>query len=144
MSDDTPTRGKWTWCRETNKLIPYEEVKVEVDAPFVLTDEIPGGMMSMANRQIYTSKAKYRRHLRREGFVEVGDEKLKPITKLPEDPQYERQLEEDAARTYYELRDGNNPYLTEADRERCRQTDHSLSHYNYDRREYDEFGNLRK
>ena len=136
-------RGKWKWDDEKKCLVDYEEpTKPEVNAPYVITDEIPGGIKSMADRRYYTSKRKLRDSYRALGFIEVGNETN--YTPPPEDDRkYKEQLEADLSRAYYDLRDGNDPYLTAEDRERCKTIDKNIRDYNYDNRERDEFGNVR-
>lgn len=130
-------RGKYTYDTEKKCLVPYEPAEKPLELHAVIADEIPGGMESMVDGRIYTSKALYRQHLRERGFVEKGNDRA--IFHAEGTREYDRQIEEDAQRTYYELRDGMAP-LSELDRERCKIADHALEHYNYDRRHYDDDG----
>ena len=133
-------RGKFTWDGE--KLVPVEEAKPK-ETHFVIDDEIPGGMQSMADCKIYTSKARYRQSLREQGFIEVGTnhEGFKPKNPF-EEYDYQKQLKEDCARAYYEARDKMAP-LSELDRERCRRIDKDRARSDYDRRERERNGKLR-
>lgn len=131
------SRGKWTYDTEKKCL-----VEVQAERPrhthFVITDEIPGGMQSMVNGQWFTSKSEYRRHLKRNGYIEKGND---TECRYEEDTEaIDRQLQEDAEAAWYAVRDGMAD-LSELDRERCKIIDHNLEHYNYDRRERDDWGN---
>lgn len=129
-------RGKFTYDVEQKCLVPApEERKREVH--HVITDDIPDGLESMVNGQIFTSKARYREHLKLHGYIEKGNDEA---TYYEDTRAYDEQLAEDAERAWYEVRDGMAP-LSELDRERCKIMDHNREHYNYDRREYDDFGN---
>lgn len=137
------TRGKWTWSTEQNCLVPATETKRPAEAPNILTDEMEP-LESMVDGSIWTSKARYREHLRANGLIEKGNDKAKLDTRhFTETEEYERQLKEDSERTYYAVRDGMAP-LTELDKERCKIMDHNLREYNYDRRETDERGRILK
>lgn len=142
MSEHTGIRGKWTWDVENQCLKDFVEVKKEVNAPYVLVDEIPGGIQSMADGLMYTSKRRLRDAYRRLGKEEVGNDKshLEPVKK-EKDPRYEEKLREDIARSYYEVRDGNAP-LSEFDKARCEIINRNLKEYNYDNRPRDESGNV--
>lgn len=137
-------RGKWTWSEEQHCLIDYvEPVRKEVNAPYVITDEIPGGLRSMADRQTYTSKRRLRDSYRRQGFVEVGNEVIKEEAYEPwSDERHMEQLEEDITKAYYQCRDGMAP-ISELDRERFKIMDRQLEE-NRDERERDFLGNVRR
>lgn len=110
-------RGHWTWDRKTRKFVEYvEEVKV-VDAPTIITDEMPA-LKHMANSKYYTSKRKFRDVTRAMGFEEVGDQVDWRASK-PVDPKEDEQRRADIERSYYEVRDGQAP-LSEFDKERCK------------------------
>lgn len=138
---DTPTRGKFTWCVETNKLIPFEDKRSD-RACTIFNDEIPGGIQSMADCKFYTSKSELRKSYKRLGKYEIGNDEMKPNTR-ERDEAYDRKVEEVIEKAYYKLRDGNAD-LSEETRERCKIINHNLEHYNYDRREFDEDGNPRR
>lgn len=119
-----------------------EEKKV-VNAPYVITDEIPGGIKSMANGLYYTSKSKLRQSYRDLGFIEVGNDT--EYSSRPDPGKEERaalKLEEDIAKAFYECRDGMSP-LSELDKARCAIQDKTIKEYNFDRREYDADGNVK-
>lgn len=141
------TRGKFTCVQDAEgnfRIMPVEsETRRPLEAPAIQTDEIPDGIQSMVNGQWFYSRSRYRQHLKETGHIEIGNEEIKPGPHWSEDPIYQRQLKEDAARAYYEARDGMAP-IDELTRERCRQMDRNLEHYNYDRRELDEYGRPRE
>jgi len=137
-------RGKWTIDKETGKLIPFEKHRAENTAPAVIDDSIPGGIESMVDGKIYDSKAALRAHYRRAGVVEKGNDHVYLKKEhWSETEEYQRRLEEDSVRAWYEVRDGMAP-LTELDREQCRIINHNMEHYNYDRRKLDRDGNPRE
>ncbi len=137
-------RGKWTWDAEKNCLIDYvEPPKKEVNAPYVITDEIMGGIRSMADRLTYTSKKKLRDSYKRLGFVEVGNEEIKPEVSEPwNDERYMEQLEADLEKSYYQCRDGMAE-VTELDREMFKIMDKQIEE-GHDNRERDWLGRVKE
>lgn len=134
-------RGLYKWDDEQKKLVKVEKARPRwVHA--VITDEIPGGLESMVDGKIYTSKSGMRKHYRQAGVIEKGNDKAPGISNI-RDEAYDRRLAEDAERAYYESRDNMAP-LSELDRERCKIMDHNMEHYNYDRRFFDDDGNPRE
>lgn len=110
-----------------------------VDAPFVLTDEMPG-TKHPGNRRIYTSKAAFRRATKALGLEEIGNEEIKDTPQVrKEDPK----LEEDIGRAYTMVRDGMAP-LSEFDKERCKIINKNLENYNHDNRERNSDGTIRE
>lgn len=137
MARETYDPKTKTWTRK-EKPIDLRPI-----APAVHPDEIMGGMKSMADCKVYTSKSAYRRSLREQGFIELGnDEDTRRPEHWTEHRDYQERLEGDAEQAWYAVRDGMSP-MTEIDRERCKAIDHNLEHYNFDRREFDEYGNPR-
>jgi len=136
------SRGKFTWDEKLGKLVPYgEQPKTETHG--VITDEIEP-LESMVSGRIHTSKASLRAEYRRYGVIEKGNDHRtdKPVH-FTETDAYQRQLEEDATKAWYAVRDGMAP-LTELDKERCKIMDHNMENYSYDRRERDRDGNPRE
>lgn len=131
-------RGRFKWDAEKGCLVPVEK-PARVESHAVHTDEMEP-MQSMADCKFYTSKSAYRRSLKEQGFIEVGNDVdgFKPKNVF-ETPEYMEQLREDMTRSYYEVRDGMAP-LSELDRERCKRINHYNEHYNYDRRDRDRDG----
>lgn len=143
--NNRPIRGRWKFDEKTKKMVPYEPPpKPEVNAPYVITDEIPGGIRSMADRKTYTSKRKLRDSYRRLGYVEVGNEveALRArAEKRDPDPKYEENLEADLEQAYTDIREGNAE-LSELDKERCKIINKQFKE-NLSVRELDEAGNPR-
>jgi hypothetical protein len=135
------TRQKFRWDGE--KLVPYEKERPpEVDAPNVKVDEM-APMQSMADCKYYTSKSAYRRSLKEQGFIEVGNDvdgfkKKDPFATK----EYQRQLKEDMTRAWYECRDKMAP-ASELDRERYKRIDRQNERAKHDRRERDRTGRPR-
>lgn len=136
-------KGKWKWSEKECKLIPCVEEKKRAVAPFVHVDEM-APLESMIDGKIYESKSALRAHYKAAGVIEKGNDKASGPDRKTRTHEYERKLQEDAEQLYYEIRDGMCGELTELDRERCRIMDHNLEHYNYDRREIDDDGNVRE
>lgn len=130
-------RGKMIYDRETGKMVPVTKPDTP-RAPAVITDEIPGGIRSMADRKTYTSKSELRASYRRLGKIEIGDEVNYPV-RQERDPNYDAQLERDIEESYYAVRDGNAP-LSEFDRHNCEIINQQIRD-SYDTCERDEFGN---
>lgn len=121
--------GKWTWDDNQQKLIPYEESKQEVNAPWVITDDM-NPLHHPINNKVYTSKKRFREVTKMFGYEEV--DKGYRAKKEP-DPNYEKNLEKDLTEAYYQCRDGMAP-LSELDREKIKIIDHNLKEYNHDQR----------
>jgi hypothetical protein len=134
------SRGKWKIDKETGKLVPYEK-KSSVQTHGVIPDEIC--IESMVDGKIYTSKAELRRHYKRAGYIEKDKGYRVKQENTYESYDYKAQLEEDAARAYYAVRDNMAP-LSELDRERCKIINNNLENYNYDRRYFDDDGKPRE
>ena len=136
---DKPLRGRWKWDDEQKKLVPYYGEPIR-HAHGIVTDECQ--VKSMADGKIYTSKSALRRSYKRLGFVEVGNEKS--WDKPRERPaNYEKELQDELGRAYYDVRDGNAP-LSELDKARCEIINKQIRDNVYDNRERDESGNPRE
>lgn len=134
---------KWI-CKDVGgklELVPEEKAPPK-EQQFVIDDECDA-FQSMADCKHYTSKARYRQSLREQGYIEVGNDVdgFKPVNPF-ETYQYNKQLKEDVARSYYEVRDKMAP-LSDLDRERCRRMDRDRKRHDYDRRERHRDGRLR-
>lgn len=136
-------RGHFTINKETGELIPVEKSKPK-QVTTVIEDTIPGGLESMVDGKIYDSKSALRAHYKRAGVIEKGNDHVYLKKEhWSETEEYQRKLQEDSERAWYEVRDGMAP-LTELDREQCKIIDHNMEHYNYDRRKLDRNGNPRE
>lgn len=132
------SRGKWTWDTEKGCLVPVEKPQ-PLSAPEVMPDEMEP-MQSMVDCRYYTSRSAYRKHLKSRGYIEIGNEINFQYKHNPyEEYAYNKQLEEDCARAYFEARDGFAE-LDEIDKERCKRIDRQNKKYSYDRRPRDRNG----
>lgn len=119
------TRGRWTWDNATQKLVPYVPERPRPTAQ-VITDDIPGGIRSMADSQTYTSKSKLRESYRRLGKTELGNDADYEVKPDPADiHRADERRRADLERAWYDVRD-NNAELSEKDRARCRELNDRL------------------
>ena len=134
----------YRWDEALNTFVEYDpsEKKKTVEAPALHQDEAEA-FQSMVDGSWWTSKARYRKHLRDNGKIEVGNDVdgFKPKDPFATDA-YNKQLREDMTRAYYEARDGMAP-LTELDRARCQRINQQQKRQNHDRRERDRLGRIR-
>lgn len=93
---------RWVFDRSIGQLVPADEFYArkyatvatsDLPCPMIQTDGIE--IKSMVDGQIYTSKAALRRSYREKGYVEVGNEELKPPPKPAPD---RKGIRESAAR----------------------------------------------
>lgn len=106
--EGTGERGLFVLNRQTRKLERVErQKKPEVNAPFVITDEIDPTMSMTGTDKVHTSKATLRREYRELGFIETGGEKEKPPTRDIEKEREQRR--EHVAKALNDLRWGNVP-----------------------------------
>jgi len=139
-----PERGKWTFKEIDGKvqLVPYVEVpKPRVHT--IRTDHVPEGIVSMITGEVFDSRSRYERHVKEHGYEIVGHDmkgQSQKATDKYETDEYNRQLEEDTARAYYDVRDGMAP-LTELDKEMCKTIDNQLENGMYKEAKYDDGGN---
>jgi hypothetical protein len=80
--------GRWIWDRKLQEMVPadefyarkYEGVAVShLPCPMLISDYTE--VKSMVDGNIYTSKSSLRRSYREKGYIEVGNEELKPPPK---------------------------------------------------------------
>jgi hypothetical protein len=109
-------RGRLRYDRDLGKVVPVtEKEKKVVNAPVVIVDEVEP-FMSHADGQMYTSKRKYRRSLREQGYIEVGTEKIKPWQR----PEVDRdEIREDVKEAERLIKYGMAP-LSERDKEKLK------------------------
>lgn len=136
-------RGKkYSWSPERGLFEVGAEPKREVEAPSVMPDEMEP-MQSMVDCKFYTSKSAYRRSLKEQGYIEVGnDVDGFKKTNVFETKEYDAQLKEDLTRSYYECRDKMAP-VSEWEREKFRRMDRNSKRYGHDRRERGRNGRTR-
>lgn len=125
MSKDLPRYGSGVrgWFRYDSKLKRLVRIegpkKAAWVAPSIITDEIaPLESMATQDREIFTSKAKYRRHLKEHGFVESYGYVAKPEKVDLEKKR--KELRDTIEKSYYDLKYDRIP-LTEKEKEICRQ-----------------------
>ena len=118
IKDGTGERGLFYWNPETKKMerVPYK-AKKEVDAPFVIGDEILGGIQSQVTGKIYDSKSNLRREYKRYGVIEKGNERLPP-PKAPNQDEVYRDIREDVEKAYYDLKYDRVP-VSEKEKQQC-------------------------
>jgi hypothetical protein len=113
-------RGWFRYDKKLKRLVRIAgPLKAKWVAPSIITDEIaPIESMATQDREIFTSKAKYRRHLKEHGFVESYG-----VTVTPEKPDLEkkrRELRDTIEKSYHDLKNDRIP-LSEKEKEICRQ-----------------------
>ena len=73
-------RGRWIWDERRGELVPADEYQRQpvqrssLPMPMVAFDTIEGGVESMVDGKIYTSKSALRRSYKAAGVVEVGND----------------------------------------------------------------------
>lgn len=83
FGDKKPERGKFIWDEEQGKFIPASEYVAPVSAgPAIIPDIQP--YISQIDGSVIQSRSRHRTHLRDNGCIEIGNEKVKP--KAPEPP----------------------------------------------------------
>lgn len=85
--------GRWVYDRKTSELVPaeeyyarkYEGVQVShLPRPMVISD-YAGDVKSMVSGKFYDSKSALRREYKERGYIEVGNDPLKPPPKRKPD-----------------------------------------------------------
>lgn len=104
-------RERYIWDREAGELVtaaefyskPRPDNRSGLPRPYIAGDTME--VQSMADGQVYTSKAKYRQSLRALGMTEVGnDSSINPENIRPPDPlETMTPVETDIKRTMQEL-----------------------------------------
>jgi hypothetical protein len=117
MAWKKPVRGWFKIDKETGVLVQLNGEPKEKKT-FIVNDELPEPLESMADGKMYTTKTALRASYKRRGLEEVGNMKPESYVKKPEGPPIE-EYERDVAVAYVQVRDGMAP-LTEPDRERCK------------------------
>ncbi len=118
ISEGTGERGLFIYNRETKKLEKvHKEPKKVVNAPYVLRDEIIGGIESMVTGKIHDSKSSLRREYKAHGMIEKGNDRApRPKPRNPEEVY--REIREDTEKAYYDLKYDRVP-LTEKEKHQC-------------------------
>lgn len=106
--EGTNDRGLFALNRDTRLLERIEEKKkIDVAAPFVITDEIDPTMSMTGSDNIHTSKKTLRQEYREMGFIETGGQKARPPTRDIESERRKRR--EDIEKSMNDLRWNNVP-----------------------------------
>ena len=126
MSNELPkfgngTRGKFRYDKEKRCMVPCDEARRISKAHGVITDEMePIESMATPHREIFTSKSKYRQHLRALGFRETGGAHLQDIPSAKEEEEKtEKEIREDIEKAYYDVK-YDRVEFTEAEKEKHR------------------------
>ena len=118
LKDGTGERGLFYWNRETRMLERRVTApKPVVNAPFVIKDEIIGGIESMVTGRMHYSKSTLRREYKAHGMIEKGNDRA-PKPKGPTREEHYRDIREDTEKAYYDLKYDRVP-LTEKEKHQC-------------------------
>lgn len=119
-------RGIWRWNKETEQ---FEEVKkkiVIVNAPAVITDEIPPTLSMTGTDNIYTSKSRLRAEYKAMGFVETGGEIL-PMAQ-PDREKRRREIRESVEKAINDNKYGMAP-ISEREKEIVKEEERVWNNY---------------
>jgi len=100
---------------------PPSKVQRFGTAPAFIGDDMPS-TLNHADNKYYTSKSKFRASTKAHGFIEVGNEKIKPAKRREPDL---KAIEASVAKAYNEIEHGM-ARLTEKDRAVCKIADRQL------------------
>lgn len=112
------TRYLGYWDKETQKFVEVRPKKKEWKAPSIQTDEMPPvETMADASGQVFTSRSRYKRHLKEHGMEITGGDHL---THQPPEPHKSNfaEIREDALRAANQIKYGDFPF-TEQEKEIC-------------------------
>jgi hypothetical protein len=125
LKDATGERGLFYWNRETKMLErkPIQK-KQEVNAPYVLRDEILGGIESMVTGRTHYSKSTLRREYKAHGMIEKGNDRAAKPKGMTEEERY-KDIREDTEKAYYDLKYDRVP-LTEREKHQCEMENREL------------------
>jgi hypothetical protein len=98
-------RGIFFWNKETGEfeLAPPKPSITAVPAPFVIRDEIIGGIESMVDGKIYDSKSRLRRSYKENGVIEKGDDRVARQRQQTRE-ELEKEIRDDAEKAFYDLK----------------------------------------
>lgn len=98
-------RGVFFWNKQTGEfeLAPPKPSICAVNAPFVIRDEIIGGIESMVDGKVYDSKSALRRSYKQHGVIEKGNDRI-PRARPQTREELEREIREDAEKAFYDLK----------------------------------------
>lgn len=98
-------RGVFFWNKQTGEfeLAPPKPSICAVNAPFVIRDEIIGGIESMVDGRVYDSKSALRRSYKAHGVIEKGNDRV-PRQRTQTREELEKEIREDAEKAFYDLK----------------------------------------
>lgn len=117
FGDGTAERGWFWWNKETQQMerLQFGPPK-EVNAPYVISDEMAPTMSMTGTDKIYTSKRAIRREYKERGFVEMGElPNLGPPPCPFDQPKYEK-VRDTVLRAANDIKYNNAP-VTEQQRQ---------------------------
>lgn len=128
MSIETATgrRGVWRWNKESGTFEKVEKVSIVVNAPAVITDEIPPTLSMTGTDKVYTSKARLRAEYKELGYVETGGELLPMAT--PDREKKRREIRDSIAKALNDNKYGMAP-ITEREREQVKEEERQWNRY---------------
>lgn len=116
--EGTGERGRFIWDEENHKYVRELPKKtVEVNAPYVIRDEIVGGIESWVDGKIYDSKSRLRKSYKENGVIEKGNDRI-PWRRHQTDEERYKDIREDVTKAYYDIKYDRVP-LTELEKEKC-------------------------
>ena len=105
VGEGTPERGNFRRVNGKLEAFDPEKEKPVVDAPTIITDDIPGGVESMLDGSIYHSMSRYKRHLNDNGYEITGGDHL--TGKVPERPKVNvEELRDEVERSLMDIKYG--------------------------------------
>lgn len=114
-------RARYIWDKATKKMVPIDDWagRQHAEAPFVVTDEM-APMLSHVDRQIYTSKSRYKQAVKAAGYEITGGEVTVKVNPQEVARKREQDVRDAVTQAYYMVRDGNAP-LSEQERAQCKE-----------------------
>ncbi len=119
-------RGTWRWNKETEQFEEVIKKAVQVNAPAVITDEIPPTLSMTGTDNVYTSKARLRAEYKAMGFVETGGEIL-PMAQ-PDREKRRREIRETVEKALNDNKYGMAP-ISEREREIVKEEERVWNNY---------------
>lgn len=122
----TGRRGMWRWNKETEQFEEIKKKSVVVNAPAVITDEIPPTLSMTGTDNVFTSKARLRAEYKAMGFVETGGEIL-PMAQ-PDREKRRREIRETVEKALNDNKYGMAP-ISEREREIVKEEERVWNRY---------------
>lgn len=122
----TGRRGMWRWNKESGQFEEVIKKAVVVNAPAVITDEIPPTLSMTGTDNVFTSKARLRAEYKAMGFVETGGEIL-PMAQ-PDREKRRREIRETVEKALNDNKYGMAP-ISEREREIVKEEERVWNRY---------------